>query len=50
MLQVPDDPKQSPRPWGTWNVTPFGNDAAMDWLSDLMSDNGGPVLLELHQG
>jgi hypothetical protein len=30
---------------GTWNATPFGNDAALDWLPELTSDNGGPVLL-----
>ena len=30
---------------GTWNATPFGNDTAMDWLSELTSDSGGRVLL-----
>ena len=30
---------------GTWNATPFGNDTAMDWLSDLTADNGGQALV-----
>ena len=31
---------------GTWNATPFGNDTALDWASDLVSSTDGRALLQ----